>query len=114
LTFDTNIAMAVKDCNGRYNVVEMTIFELESIKTKFPSLNVELHKGNEILIELKCSLCGEYHSYHYNINELLKTNMLIGGCEQLALPIFFIGKNEKVIEKVNEHRQTAEKIYAMI
>ena len=114
MTFDTNIAMALKDCNGQYNVVEMTIFELESMNTKFSSLNVELHRGNEILIEVKCCLCGENHSYHYNIKELLKTNMVIGGCEQLALPIFFIGKNEKVIEKANKHRQTIEKIYAMI
>lgn len=114
LILDTNIAMALKDSNGQYKVEELTIFEIESMRTKFPCLYVKLNKGDEILIEVKCSLCGDYHSYHYNINELLKTNMVIGGCEQLALPIFFIGKNEKVIKKVNEHRQTIEKIYAMI
>jgi len=114
LIFDTNIAMAIKDSKGQYKVEELTIFEIENMKSRFPCLNIELHSGNEILIEIVCSLCGEHHSYHYNINELLKTNMVIGGCEQLALPIFFIGKNEKVIEKVNEHRQVIEKIYAMI
>jgi hypothetical protein len=114
LIFDTNIAMALKDSDGQYKVCELTIFEIESMKTRFPSLNVEMNKGNEIIIKVKCPICGEYHFYHYNINEFLKRAMVIGGCEQLALPIFFIGKNEKVIEKVNEHRQTIEAIYAMI
>ena len=114
MILDTNIAMALKESNGQYKVEELTIFELECMKSKFPCLHVKIRKGSEMLIKVKCSLCGEYHSYHYNINELLKTNMVIGGCEQLALPIFFIGKNEKVIKKVNEHRQTIEKIYALI
>jgi hypothetical protein len=114
LIFDTDIAMALKDYNGQYKVCELTIFEIESINTRFPSLNIKVNKGNEIVIKVKCLLCGEEHSYHYNIKEILKRNMVIGGCEQLALPIFFIGKNQKVIEKVNEHRKTTEKIYAMI
>ena len=114
MIFDTNIAMALKNSNGQYKLYELTIFEIESMKTRFPSLSVEVIKGNEIVIKVKCPLCSEYHSYHYNINELLKRNMVIGGCEQLALPIFLIGKNQKVIEKVNEHRQTIERIYAMI
>lgn len=112
--FDTNIAMALKNSNGQYKVYEMTIFEIESVNTRFSSLNLKVSKGNEIVMKVKCSLCGEYHSYYYNIVELLKRDMVIGGCEQLALPIFFIGKNRKVIEKANEHRKTIEKIYAMI
>jgi hypothetical protein len=114
LIFDTNIAMALKNSNGQYKVYQLTIFEIESINTRFPSLNLKVNKGNEIVIKVKCSLCGEDHFYHYNISELLKRNMVIGGCEELALPIFFIGKNQKVIEKVNDHRKTIEKIYAMI
>ena len=114
LIFDTNIAMALKNSNGEYRVYEMTIFEIESMKTRFPSLSVKLHQGNEISIVVKCSLCGENHFYNYNINELLKRDMVIGGCEQLALPIFLIGKNQKVIEKVNEHRETIKKFYSTI
>ena len=114
MIFDTNIAMALKNSNGQYKVEQLTIFEIESINTKFPSLTLKVNKGNEIVIKVKCSLCAEYHLYHYNISELLKRNMVIGGCEELALPIFFIGKSQKVIEKVNDHRKTIEKIYAMI
>lgn len=114
MIFDTNIAMALKNSNGQYKVYEMTIFEIESVNTRISSLNLKVNKGNEIVMKVKCPLCGEYHSYHYNVVELLKRNMVIGGCEQLALPIFFIGKNQKVIEKANEHRKTIEKIYAMI
>lgn len=106
--------MALKNSKGEYKIEELTIFEIENMNARFPSLKVELHKRNEILIKVKCSLCGEYHFYNYNINELLKRNMVIGGCEQLGLPIFLIGKNQKVIEKVNEHRKTIKKIYAMI
>jgi hypothetical protein len=114
LIFDTNIAIALKNSNGEYKIEELTIFEMESMNIRFPSLSVEMHKANEIVIKVKCPLCGECHLYHYNINELLKRNMVIGGCEQLALPIFFIGKNEKVIQKVKEHRQTIKRIRAMI
>jgi len=114
MMLDTNIAMALKNSSGEYKICELTIFEMESMNTMFPSLDVKINNANEILIVVKCSLCGDKHFYHYNINELLKRNMVIGGCEQLALPIFLIGKNQKVIEKVNEYRQTIEKIYAMI
>jgi len=114
LIFDTNIAIALKNSSEEYKIEQLTIFEMESIKTKFPTLDVNVNKFNEILIKVKCPLCGECHFYHYNIIELLKRNMVIGGCEQLALPVFLIGKNQKVIEKVNEYRQTIEKIYALI
>ena len=114
MIFDTNIAMALKNSKGEYKVEQLTIFEIESMNIRFPSLNIEFYKGNEIVIKVKCSLCGESHFYHYNISELLKKNMVIGGCEQLALPIFLIGKNQKVIEKVNEHRKVIDRIYAMI
>ena len=114
MIFDTNIAMALKNSKGEYKIEELTIFEIESMNNRFPSLNIELNKGNEIVIMAKCPLCGEGHLYHYNVNELLKRNMVIGGCEQLALPIFFIGKNQKVIQKVTEHRQTIKRIHAMI
>ena len=114
MIFDTNIAVALKNCNGEYKIEQLTIFEMESMNTRFASLSVGMSKGNEVVIKVKCPLCGDYHLYHYSINELLKRNMVIGGCEQLALPIFFIGKNLKVIEKVNEHKRTIEKIRAMI
>jgi len=114
LIFDTNIAMALKNSSGEYKIEQLTIFEIERMKNKFSSLTVNMNKGNDILIKVKCPLCGEYHLYHYNINELLKRNMVIGGCEQLGLPVFLIGKNQKVIEKVNDYKQTIEKIYALI
>lgn len=114
MIFDTNIAIALKNSNGEYKIEELTIFEIKSMNVRFPSLRVELYKNNEIVLKVKCPLCGDTHTYHYTINELLKRNMVIGGCEQLALPIFFIGKNEKVIEKVKEHRQTIKSIQAMI
>ena len=114
LIFDTNIAIALKDSGGEYKVCELTLFEIESMKNRFTILNIKICEGKEILIDVKCSLCGEDHFYHYNINKLLKRNMVIGGCEQSALPIFLIGKNEKVVEKVNEHRKIIEKIYARI
>jgi hypothetical protein len=114
LIFDTNIAMALKDSSGKYKIEQLTIFEIESMNKKLPSLSVNVNNGNEILVKAKCPLCYEYHLYHYNINDLLKRNMVIGGCEQLALPIFLIGKAEKVIEKVNEHKENIEKVYALI
>ncbi|MGH4051884.1 MAG: hypothetical protein ACREVX_11150 [Clostridium sp.] len=114
MIFDTNIAMALKNSNGEYKIEQLTIFEIEKMKTKFSSLIINVNKGNDILVEVKCPLCNEDHLYHYNINELLKRNMVIGGCEQLGLPIFLIGKNQKIIEKVNEYKQITEKICALI
>lgn len=114
MIFDTNIAVALKNCNSEYKIEELTIFEMESMNTRFTSLSVEINKGSEIVLKVKCPLCTDNHFYYYNINDLLKRNMVIGGCEQLALPIFFIGKNLKVIEKVNEHKQTIKRIRAMI
>jgi len=68
LIFDTNIAIALKNSNGEYKIEELTIFQIESMNARFSSLNVEIYKTNEIVIKVKCPLCGEVHSYHYNIN----------------------------------------------
>lgn len=114
MLLDTDISIALKNHYGQYEIREISLFELDKIKNKFPNFEAKFNRNKEVNFRLKCPLCGEYHYYSYSINELLKRDMLIGGCEVFGMPIFFIGNGRKVHQRINKYNQINKSIYAMI
>ncbi|WP_127837046.1 hypothetical protein [Clostridium prolinivorans] len=110
----TDISIALKNHYGQYEIKEISLFELNKLKNSFLNLDVRLNKNKEVSFRLKCPLCGEYHYYKYNINEILKRDMVIGGCEILGMPLFFIGDCRKVNWRIKKYNQINKSIYAMI
>ncbi|MCY6369839.1 hypothetical protein [Clostridium ganghwense] len=110
---DTIVSVAFKNCVGQYDLKRVSIFEITNISKYFELVNIKCTNNKEIEFQVKCPICGEYHYYTYRIGDFIKTTMVIGGCEKVGLPIFFIGKTEKVEEKINKYNEVNKEIYAM-
>lgn len=111
---NTNLCIAVKNELGQYETKNLTIFEINNIHEKYKNIELIENKNKEVKFKIKCPICNKYHYYNYSILSLMKNEMVIGGCELLGIPVFFIGNNEKVNERVNKYREINKKIYAMI
>lgn len=114
MIYNTELKIAVKNCAGRYCSKDTSIFELTNVTEHIPSLYIAINRQREIVVKVKCPICGEEHKYTYNIKDLLKRQMSIGGCEITGEPVCFIGKALKVSKFISKYDMISEKIYAMI
>ena len=89
---------------GQYETKNLTIFEINNMNKQYSNLEIIGNKNKEVTFKIKCPICNKYHYYKYNIVSIMKSEMVIGGCELLGIPIFFIGNNEKVNERINKFR----------
>jgi hypothetical protein len=113
MLYNTDICLAVKNEQGRYIIRKFTVFELDNIFSSIPSFKLKTRKQKEIVFSVKCSLCGENHEYNFRTNEFLKRDMLAGGCETTGMPLFFIGKYERVNAHTQKHNEICSKFYAI-
>lgn len=111
---NTLITAAFKDSFGRYILKRLTVFEFTNISLYFKNIECSKINNKEIRMTIECPICGEFHNYIYNLDDFIKRSMIIGGCEKLGLPIFFIGNSKKVEDKVNKYKEITREIYAMI
>lgn len=109
-----DMCFALKNEYGEYETKSISLFEMDKIKRGFPSLQIDIRRNKEYMIKIKCSLCGEYHNYKYNLTDLTKREMVIGGCENLGLPLFYLGNNVKVLNTIRKLNSIKERSFAMI
>lgn len=114
MLLNTDMSIAVKNFHGNYDINKFSLFETKKINESFTSLKVKCQNNKEIILKVKCPLCGNCHNYRYGINEFIKRKLIMGGCEALGLPLFYIGNHDKVNAKVNQFKNINKKIYAMI
>jgi hypothetical protein len=114
LLYDTQISFALKNILGQYEINEFSLFEIDKISKKFPNLNISISRQKEVGFRIECPLCGEYHKYSYNLNEFVKREMVIGGCEVLGIPLFYIGNKFKVFQRVSKINEVNKNVSAMI
>lgn len=114
MLLETGMSIAVKNFYGQYEIKDFSLFKMQSSISGFASLEIKINRNKEIAMKIKCPLCGEYHHYHYNINDLIKRDMVMGGCESLGLPLFFMGNKEMVQNRIKKYREVTKNLYAMI
>lgn len=114
MLINTDISFAIKNACGQYEINESSIFHMEKLKSKFPLVNIDTEKNKVLKIQVKCPICSERHVYNYNINDLFKREMIIGGCENSGTPVFYLGNHNKLLERIQKLNNISSKLYAML
>lgn len=114
MLIDTTISVAFKNSLWQYEMAETSMFNLTDVDKWFTNVEINLKSFKEIQLKVKCPLCNDYHYYSYSVSQLKRSSMVIGGCERIGSPVFFIGNKEKVEEKINKYKEVNKKIYAML
>ena len=114
MLIDTSISIALRSTCGSYDIKEFSIFELVNLKAVGAEFKISRMKNKDITLKIKCPLCGKYHDYKYSSLELVNREVIIAGCEELGIPVLFIGKSFKVEERINRYKQINTKILALI
>jgi hypothetical protein len=114
MLYSTEIKVAVKDVHSKYNCIDTSIFQMENTSKNLPDFQCKVAKAKEISITIKCPICGEKHEATYALNEFLKRQMIIGGCEATGMPVYFVGKPLRVSKFVNKYNEVSSRMYAML
>lgn len=114
MLLNTDISFALKNTLGEYDIKDISIFELENLNKKFSGFKISLNRNKEVNIRIKCPLCGEEHNYFYSINDILNREMIIGGCEVLGMPLFYMGNKFKVLQRISKFNEINRNRWAMI
>lgn len=114
MLLSTDVSVAVKNFYGHYDINKFSLFETNRINESFTSLKLKVQNNREVVLKVKCPVCGKNHYYRYSVNEFIRRKLIVGGCEVLGEPLFYIGKYDKVNQKINGFKNTNRKIYAMI
>lgn len=114
LLLDNDMSIALKNNWGEYRIEEFTLFNLEKLNRDCNRFHIKLSRNRELKLIIKCPICGGYHSYSYSINELVRSDVIIGGCEIMGSPLFYIGNRDNVKCHINRFNEINKKVYAMI
>lgn len=114
MLLNTEVSFALKNTFGQYEIKDLSLFEMDKVTKDFPGIEMYSNRNKELSFKLRCPLCGENHSYSYSVNDLLKRDMVIGGCENLGMPLFFIGNQVKVHQRIKSFRDVNKNLAAMI
>ena len=114
MIIDTSICIALRSIYGSYDIREFSIFELVNLKKVTEGLKINISRDKDITLNIKCPLCDKCHDYKYGSLELVNREVIIAGCEELGIPVLFMGKSFKVQERINRYKQINTKILAII
>lgn len=114
MLIESNKCFAIKDESGKYSLKEISLFTFKDLKNTIASLEDINIIDKELILHVKCPMCGEIHVYSYSIKDLLVYNgLIVGGCELLNNPIFYIGNYGKVERRITTYNEINKNIYAM-
>lgn len=114
MILNANMSIAVKNFYDQYDIEVFSLFELNRVNETFTSLTVKVQNNKEVVLKISCPVCGNYHYYRYAIGEFVKRKLIVGGCEVLGVPLFYIGYEHEVIKKANRHNSINKRICATI
>ncbi|WP_461207580.1 hypothetical protein [Clostridium sp. DL1XJH146] len=110
MVINSLISLAIKNGNGEYRIVTLSVFEIEKLQKEFDELYIIRNNYNEVIIKIKCMLCGEDHTYKYKIRNFMSKTINICGCEKLGIPIIIIGKRDEIKSRVKKYEEVNKKV----
>lgn len=112
LSFD--IVIAIKNDCGSYNIIQSSLFGLDSLFMNNTVINYKRQKNRDIVLKLICPLCGESHSYVCNFHEIINRNIIILGCKKLGMPIIYLGRPEIIYDRIQKYHRIHSTICATL
>jgi len=110
MLYNALVNIAVRNSIGEYEIKGFSIFETAKNNFAFSTVEIKNYKNKELVFKVLCPYCSEHHYYKYRINEIIKRDMLIGGCHIMGYPIMFIGNYNYISEKIMQFSQVNKKI----
>ncbi|CDI48353.1 hypothetical protein [Clostridium tetani] len=114
MLIESNKCFAIKDESGKYLLKEVSLFKFKELMSTITSIQDIKIINKELVLHVECPICGDIHIYTYSIKDLLVYNgLIVGGCELLNNPIFYIGSYEKVTRRITTYNEINKNMYAM-
>ncbi|WP_353505389.1 hypothetical protein [Clostridium sp. Marseille-Q2269] len=114
MIIQTELGIAIKNAFGKYELVDFSLFNISKINKYKLGLSANSINKNTIAITVRCHICNNIHRYNYNIDEFLKRETIVGGCEVLGMPLFYIGNKATIEERVYKQNRIFDKIYMLV
>ncbi|WP_368489528.1 hypothetical protein [Clostridium sp. BJN0013] len=114
MIFETNKCIVIKTPEGNHIVKNFSAFNLNKINENSTFLKVSFLNNKMVSLKVKCIFCENTHYYRYSIGDLIKKDMIIGGCDILGLPILYIGNCKMIEDEILKYTKVNTRIYAMI
>jgi hypothetical protein len=114
MILETCKTIALKNNEGGYDIKNISVFEANDFNVFFSLTHSRNNNSKNIIIRVRCPLCGSYHTYNYKTTDFIKRELIVGGCELIGMPLFYIGNKLKVEQRVNKYNKIEKKICAYI
>lgn len=110
MIFNTEIAIAFKDEQGRYIKFNGTVFGLSGLIKRYHAAKIIFYRKKQIAFSVKCPICEEVHNYVYEIRDIVDKELIVGGCEKIGIPIFYIGKENGISDIIKKQHEVISDI----
>lgn len=114
MIFQTDMSIAVKTIEGNYSIKNFSAFNLNKINEESTCLSMSFLNNKILTLKVNCMLCENIHYYKYNISELIRKDITIGGCDVLGFPILYIGNCKAIENEILKYNKANTRIYALI
>ncbi|EJO5346207.1 hypothetical protein NRP93_000242 [Clostridium botulinum] len=114
MIIETELGIAIKNTLGKYELVDFSLFYPSRINEYKLGITINKSNSKNIVITAKCHICNNIHKYTYNIDEFLKREIIVGGCEILGMPLFYIGNKFIIKQRAYKQNQIFDEIYMMV
>lgn len=114
MVYNTDLCVAFKGEDGKYNISDISLFNLYKINEKNHNLKVTSNREGMCNIMVKCPLCGDVHIYKHSKKELLGDKTIFFGCKNYHTGIIIIGNREYILNHVYNYNFLNNELYALL
>lgn len=114
MIYNTDLCVAIKGEDGKYNVNDTSIFNLCNINKISTNLKITYNSDGMYSILVKCPVCGKIHIYKHTKKELLGGNVIFIGCKNYNTGIVIIGDKRYILNHIYNYDYINNSLYALL
>ncbi|MEW9094474.1 MAG: hypothetical protein AB2417_05275 [Clostridiaceae bacterium] len=109
-----NVSIAFKGNNGKYVILNTSLFQFSQCVHVFDVVEKAETDGGILDISIICPICGDNHKYNFSYRKLINKGVSIGGCEKFGTPVLYIGNEKKIQDKILKYNNFHRDIYRFL